>query len=333
MFPVLYKGELMSAVFSPLSKEDIEKIAKAFDLGKVESSKGVSHGSVNTIYHLKTQRGGFYLRLEEIKEGPSLAQEFAFLEFIQKKGFPCPKPIKQKSFFLLPWKETFVTMAKEFPGEIRPLGAYKKEDFRKVGELIASLHELGRGFPNKISDRFDLESLEKLFCSVKSSLEEEFKKILLVLEQEIKVQKDQNQDRAQLPQGVVHGDVFSDNLFFNGNQLTGLIDFDSLATRELIYDLATAMNALCFQDQQFIWDRVQELLQGYEGIRKLQNKEKELMVSVCRLSSLRFTLTRIKDFHLRSAKSSGLIHRDFRDFFDRLEFQRKLSTKEFWNHF
>jgi homoserine kinase type II len=126
-----------------------------------------------------------------------------------------------------------------------------------------------------------------------------------------------------LPKGIIHGDLFADNVKFKGNRLVGVVDFDAACRGKLIYDLATAVNALCFIGDRYKIDRFEALISGYESLRPLSLPEWDSFPNELRFSALRFTVTRIKDFYLRKTDDTQRIYEDFRQFYDRLLILRR----------
>jgi homoserine kinase type II len=128
---------------------------------------------------------------------------------------------------------------------------------------------------------------------------------------------------GKLPKGVIHGDLFADNVLFRGEKLTAVLDFEAACRGKFIFDLATAVNALCFVDSQYSLDRFRFLLHGYESVRTLSLAEWDAFPNELRYSSLRFTITRLHDFFLRPLDNDQRVHKDFREFFDRLRILRR----------
>ena len=122
---------------------------------------------------------------------------------------------------------------------------------------------------------------------------------------------------------MIHGDLFADNVLFRGEKLTAVLDFEAACRGKFIFDLATAVNALCFVDSQYSLDRFRLLLHGYESVRTLSLAEWDAFPNELRYSSLRFTVTRLHDFFLHPLDNNRRVHKDFREFFDRLRILRR----------
>jgi homoserine kinase type II len=129
-----------------------------------------------------------------------------------------------------------------------------------------------------------------------------------------------------LPKGIIHGDLFPDNVKFKGTRLVGVLDFEAACRGKLIYDLATAVNALCFVDGRYRIDRFEALISGYESLRPLSLPEWDSFPNELRFSALRFTVTRIKDFFLRKVDENQRVYKDFKEFYERLLILRREKT-------
>lgn len=323
----------MSAVFSPLQNAALEEVCKAFGVAPLRQAQAVAGGSVNTIYRLMTARGVYYLRLEEVKAREELQNELAFVVHLAQRGFATPAPqalVGKSSEFLLVLNDRLVSLFPQQHGEQCPAAQWNAARFSAVGQALANLHQLSQSYPKSLHDRFGLPPLWNWFENLKSKLPAKDSGFVELLDDEFTIQQKRGRDVAALPQGVVHGDLFADNVFFNGDAFAGVIDFDAAASRELIYDLATAFNALCFRDTGFDGKSAAAFTRGYEMLRPLTDDERRLFLGVWRASSLRFAVTRIKDYELRLAGSSGLEYRDYRDFCRRLAWQRSLNPEDFW---
>lgn len=327
----------MAAVFTPLTKSDMDHIARSYILGDVESFDGVADGSVNTIYYLNTAKGEFFLRLEEIKPEKVLAQEVKFLRFLAEKNLgvaiPLMVPLHGRTDFILNYQGKSLLMFKRVAGRSLLFPEFGPKHLAQIGTWLGKFHVAAQGFSQEIPNRFDLPGLQALFDQARPILLQKedgaLAPFVLGLEEEFAFQKSNFKLWEQLPWGVTHGDVFPDNLMFEGDTLASVLDFDSAATTPIIFDLATAFHALAFKGQTFLIDRCQTFLAAYEAARPLDSAEKSLFNLIMRFSALRFTMTRIKDFYLREAGESGLIDRDFRDFYRRLEFVKRLDGKSF----
>ena len=133
--------------------------------------------------------------------------------------------------------------------------------------------------------------------NVRNRLPNYFRKVTRTLEDEIEYLT--RYLEGKLPKGIIHGDLFADNLLFRGEKLTAVLDFEAACRGKFIFDIATAVNALCFVDGGYSLDRFRYVLHGYESVRTLSLAEWDAFPNELRYSSLRFTVTRLHDFFLK----------------------------------
>jgi homoserine kinase type II len=160
-----------------------------------------------------------------------------------------------------------------------------------------------------------------LYQEVKERLPGHFKQIVHTLDDEITYQQEYQDDR--LPKGLIHGDLFADNLLFRGEKVVGLLDFEAAGHGKFLFDLATAINALCYSEGYFVSERFDALLTGYQSQRPLSLPEWDAFPNELRFSALRFTITRLKDFFLHPMTIHTRVNKDFREFFERLQVLRR----------
>ena len=155
---------------------------------------------------------------------------------------------------------------------------------------------IGKGYKKGIDNRFSFERIADLYLTVRNRLPNYFRKISRTLDDEVDYLT--RYLEGKLPKGVIHGDLFADNLLFRGEKLTAVLDFEAACRGKFIFDIATAVNALCFVDGEYSLDRFRYLLHGYESVRTLSLAEWDAFPNELRYSSLRFTVTRLHDFFL-----------------------------------
>jgi homoserine kinase type II len=180
---------------------------------------------------------------------------------------------------------------------------------------------IGKAYKKGIDNRFSFERIADLYLTVRNRLPNYFRKICRTLDDEVEYLT--RYLEGKLPKGVIHGDIFSDNLLFRGEKLTAMLDFDAACRGKFIFDIATAVNALCFVDGAYSLDRFRYLLSGYESVRTLSLAEWDAFPNELRFSSLRFTVTRLHDFFLAPVDGKHRVDKDFREFFERLRVLRR----------
>ena len=309
-------------VYTNLNKRDCSKIADEFRLGDLVSYSGVRNGSVNTHYLLETRKGRYFIKVEEIKSELEAKQECDLLLFLKRQGFPCIQPIKsKKGRFFHESQGKYLSVSRYVDGHGLTVESLTHHHLEALGHALANLHLVGRSYKKGIDNRFSFPKIAILYRDLRKELPTHVKNIVRVLDDEVTYLE--NYLDNNLPKGIIYGDLFPNNVKFKGNRLVGVIDFEASCRAKLIYDLATAVNALCYLDGRFHIDRFESLIAGYESLRPLSLPEWDSFPNELRFSALRFTVTRIKDFYLRKTKENQKSSEDFKDFMNRLLILRR----------
>ncbi|HTN73580.1 MAG TPA: homoserine kinase [Methylomirabilota bacterium] len=310
------------AIYTTLSKKEIIKVADEFVLGDFTSYSGVKNGSVNTHYVIETKRGRYFAKIDEVKSELEVKQELDLLFHLRKQGFPCLQPLKSKAGrYYLEVDGKYLTVSRYLDGVELPVEGLANAHLGVLGHALANLHLIGRSYKKGIDNRFGFNRIVAIYREARRQLPSHLKNIIRVLDDEFSYLE--NYLDNNLPKGIIHGDLFSDNVKFKGSRLVGVMDFEAACRGKLIYDLATAVNALCFLDDRYKIDRFEALIAGYESLRPLSLPEWDSFPNELRFSALRFTVTRIKDFFLRKADDSQRTYKDFKQFYDRLLILRR----------
>lgn len=310
------------AIYTTLTKKDISGIVEEFALGDLVSFSGVKNGSVNTHYLIETKRGRFFAKIDEVKSEVEVKQELDLLFHLRKQSFPCLQPLKGKTGRLYMAVEgKYLTVSRYVEGNEIAVEALTSVQLNALGHTLANLHLIGRTYKKGIDNRFGYSRITALYRDVRRQLPTHLKHIIRVLDDEFVYLE--NYLDNNLPKGIIHGDLFPDNVKFKGGRLTGVMDFEAACRGKLIYDLATAVNALCYIDEKYKIERFEALIAGYESLRPLSLPEWDSFPNELRFSALRFTVTRIKDFFLRKLDENQRVYKDYKEFYDRLSILRR----------
>jgi homoserine kinase type II len=304
------------AVYTDVTDEEINEFLAGYDLGSLLSYKGIAEGVENSNFLLHTSKGYFILTLYEKRVAAADLPFFLnLMEHLAARGLTCPQPVRSRS------GESLGRLAKR-PAAIvtfldgvwirRPSAAH----CGAVGTALAELHLAGADFGMTRRNGLSVEGWRPLFevaaaraNTVASGLRDTIATELARLE------RDWPRD---LPQGVIHADLFPDNVFFIGARLSGLIDFYFACTDALAYDVAVCLNAWCFEpDLAYNVTKGRALLHGYMRKRPLSAPETAALPMLCRGAALRFLLTRLVDW--LSVPPGALVRPK-----DPLEYYRKL---------
>ena len=310
------------AIYTRLSKKDCSQIAEEFGLGDLVSSTGIRNGSINTHYLLETKKGRFFVKIDEIKSEIETKQEIDLILFLKRHGFPCLQPLRsKKGKYYHETQSKQLSVSKYLDGMDLSAEALTLSQLEILGHTLADLHLIGRGYKKGIDNRFSFPKIAMTYREFRKDLPTHLRNIIRVMDDEVSYLE--NYLDNNLPKGLIHGDFFPDNVKFKGSRLVGIVDFDAACRGKLIYDLATAVNALCFVDGRYRIDRFEALIAGYENLRALSLPEWDSFPNELRFSALRFTVTRIKDFYLHKVDENQRNYKDFKEFFDRLLILRR----------
>jgi homoserine kinase type II len=304
------------AVYTDVSAEDLSRFLSEYDIGELLSYKGIAEGVENSNFLVHTSTGNFILTLYEkrVAEG-DLPFFIGLMGHLAARGITCPQPVKNRQGGALGRVAGRPAAIVTFLDGLwirRPNAGH----CAAVGAALARLHLAGVDFNMKRPNALSVESWRPLFehagprgDSVRPGLCNEIVAELTVLEK--------NWPR-DLPQGVIHADLFPDNVFFLGDKLSGLIDFYFACTDTLAFDVAICLNAWCFEtDHSYNVTKGRALLKAYESVRKMSAAENEALPMLARGASMRFLLTRLVDW---LAVPNGALVRPK----DPLEYHRKL---------
>jgi homoserine kinase type II len=283
------------AVYTDVSAEDLADFLADYDLGELLSYKGIAEGVENSNFLVHTSRGYFILTLYEKRVAPEDLPFFlALMEHLAERGITCPQPVKNETGDMLGFVAGRPAALVTFLDGMwirRPSARH----CAALGEALARLHLAGADFPLRRRNALSADGWRPLYVasaagadSLQPGLREAIEKELTLLE---------GAWPGGLPEGVIHADLFPDNVFFLGDKLSGLIDFYFACTDTLAYDVAICLNAWCFEpDHAYNVTKGRALLHGYASARPLVVEERAALPLLARGAALRFLLTRLVDW-------------------------------------
>jgi len=283
------------AVYTDVTAEDLADFLADYDLGELLSYKGIAEGVENSNFLVHTSGGFFILTLYEKRVAPEDLPFFlALMGHLAARGLTCPQPVKNQTGDML----GFIAGR---PGALvtfldgmwirRPSAAH----CAALGEALAKLHLAGADFPMRRANALSVAGWRPLYVTAAAGADSVQAGLRATIDREL-VHLEAGWPR-DLPQGVIHADLFPDNVFFLGDQLSGLIDFYFACTDTLAYDVAICLNAWCFEpDHSYNVTKGRALLQGYMAVRPLSGAERDALPLLARGAALRFLLTRLADW-------------------------------------
>ena len=283
------------AVYTEVSDDALRAFLARYDIGEVTSFKGIAEGVENSNFLLRTTGGQHILTLYEKRvKAEDLPFFIGLMEHLAERGVTCPQPVRDRAGSALG----------ELAGRPATIVTFldglwiRRPNVRHCGEVgaaLARMHLAGVDFPLKRANALSLEGWPSLFQAAEARADE----VAPHLREESAAELDflQTHWPKNLPAGVIHADLFNDNVFFLGEKLSGLIDFYFACNDALAYDLAICLSAWCFEpDNAFNVSKGRAMISAYERLRPLGEAEIEALPLLARGAALRFMLTRLVDW-------------------------------------
>ena len=306
------------AVHTILNREDIKEILKLYSIGNLKEFRGITEGIENTNYFLKTTKDNYILTIYEsrvkIKDLPFY---FDLMNYIKSKGINCPQSISNNNDKRLETiKKKKLAIFTFIKGKC--LDIWDKNDCYSVGKELGKLHSVSNEFKMVKKNDFGLRKWISIFNSVDGDVINLFPEINLKISDELNFLK--KNWKNTLPKGIIHADLFPDNVLFRQRKISGIIDFYFSCVDSFIYDLCITINAWCFKKKKFEYEYFTSLIRGYESERKITSKEKLYFNTYLRGAAMRFLLTRLLDYN---KKEKNFKKKDPIDFINILNFHIK----------
>jgi homoserine kinase type II len=312
------------AVYTDVSVEDLEAFLADYDLGKLLSYKGIAEGVENSNFLLHTDAGYFILTLYEKRVAAADLPFFlGLMEHLAARGITCPQPVKTKS------GDTLGDVCGRPAAIVTFLdGMWMRRADAKhcaaVGEALAKLHLAGKDFKLRRANALSVAGWRPLFESCADRVDNVQHAMAETIRHELDA-LETSWPRG-LPEGVIHADLFPDNVFFLGERLSGLIDFYFACNDMLAYDVAICLNAWCFEaDYSYNVTKGRALLQAYAKTRPMTDAELAAMPLLARGAALRFLLTRLVDW-LNVPPGALVRPKAPQEYFRKLRFHQKAQS-------
>jgi homoserine kinase type II len=311
------------AVYTEIPDDEFDEFVAGYDLGAVLSCKGIAEGVENSNFLVVTERGQFILTLYEKRVAAGDLPFFiALMEHLAGKGITCPIPVRDRhgeALKRLAGRPAAMVTFLSGMSVRRPRPAH----CAALGSALAQLHLAGGDFAMRRANALSVAGWRPLFeqCDGRAD------SVVPGLGGEIALELDYLEKHwpSGLPQGVIHADLFPDNVFFLAEKVSGLIDFYYACNDMLAYDAAICLNAWCFEaDGSLNVTKARSLLAGYQAIRPLAPAEIEGLPLLARGSALRFLLTRLYDW-LTTPAGALVVKKDPLEYYRKLRFHRGVA--------
>ena len=311
------------AIYTKVDAHEAKSILKNFSLGELKKIQGIKKGIENTNYLLITTTGKFILTLFEKRVKTKELPFFMNLMLsLNDRKILCPKPIKNKNKkILFQVKNRQAAICSFVRGKEKT--NHTLSECQSIGKNIAKLHMVGKKIKLHRANNLSIKSWIALNQSIKTKANKKIPNIYSFINTLLLDLK--KKWPSQLPTGIIHGDLFPDNIFFNKTKFAGFIDFYFSCSDFLIYDIAICINAMCFDKKiKFNKLKANALLKGYSSQRKISKKEFTALPQLLLGASIRFFLTRLHD-SINRQKGAIVKVKNPKEFLKRIQFY--INTK------
>ena len=317
------------AVYTKLNHNKIEEILSNYSLGKLNQFKGIEEGIENSNYFLSVGKKKFILTVYEKRVKSEDLPFFSnLMSSLNKSNFKCPAPIinnQNETITDFEGKKLMIVSFLEGKAKqnLSPLNC------KSVGIEVANMHKITSNFKFKRDNDLSVKSWRTLFNSVKDKCSKIHKDLPKLIEENLgDVEKNWP---VNLPRGIIHADLFHDNIFFIKDKFSGIIDFYFSCEDFLAFEIAICFNALCFdglkENLSFNVTKAKHFIDGYTSIRKLSDEEKNNIKVLSQGAALRFLLTRVFDA-INKVEGAIVKIKDPVEYLKRLEFHKNSKNYE-----
>ena len=317
------------AVYTELKREDIEIVLREYSIGKLEKFDPIEEGVENTNYRILVDKKKYILTIYEKRVDKKDLPFFCNLttELFNRK-FKCPLPIKnKKNEMISDYKDKKLTILSFIEGEQKLI--LSETESYKVGLETSKFHMITNEIKLYRKNALSIDSFEKIYNEIKNINKNKDDLRLKFIKDNLN--EIVNNWPKNLPDGIIHGDIFIDNIIFKNDNINGIIDYTFACNDFFAYDIAICLNALCFDqngdDYIFNYLNAKSFLKGYNKVRLITKNEKENIKVLCKGAALRFLLTRLFD-SINNYENAFVKVKDPNEYIKKLEFFNKVENFE-----
>jgi homoserine kinase type II len=303
------------AVYTTLPPEAFTQVAEAYGLGAVRAVTPIPQGSINTNVRLETDQGRFFLRHTTVRSPDDLRFEAALLQHLSAACFPAPVLLSPPG--PAPYLEMHggrVSVFRWLAGEEFTRPSLTPEVLERLGAELGKLHTLTLSFRGTRENPYGPEVVRGWLTGLHARPEPEL--VAVAAELEGCLQRAEAEHQGLEPRGVIHADLFLDNVKWLGDRVGAFFDFEMACVDAYALDVAITLNAWCF-DGAYQPELCRALLRGYQDTRPLADVEKQSLFGHALYGAVRFTTSRIRDYHLSPLGADKLAPKDYRTYLAR----------------
>ena len=317
------------AVYTELKREDIEIVLREYSIGKLEKFDPIEEGVENTNYRILVDKKKYILTIYEKRVDKKDLPFFCNLTTeLFKRKFKCPLPIKnKKNEMISDYKDKKLTILSFIEGEQKLI--LSETESYKVGLETSKFHMITNEIKLYRKNALSIDSFEKIYNEIKNTNKNKDDLRLKFIKDNLN--EIVNNWPKNLPDGIIHGDIFIDNIIFKNENINGIIDYTFACNDFFAYDIAICLNALCFDqngdDYIFNYLNAKSFLKGYNKVRLITKNEKKNIKVLCKGAALRFLLTRLFD-SINNYENAFVKVKDPNEYIKKLEFFNKIENFE-----
>ncbi len=308
------------AVYTDVGDDELDSFLKPYGLGELLAAKGIAEGVENSNYLIETESGRFILTLYEKRVSPADLPFFiTLMRHLAAQGVACPQPVPTADGEVLRRLAGRPAALFTFLEGLSPRQV-KDWHCSALGASLAELHHATASFPQQRPNDLSLPGWRKLISDCGSGADKVSQNLCQELEESYRSLA--QAWPSKLPSGVIHADLFPDNVFFRAERLSGVIDFYFACNDFYVYDLAVCLNAWCFDGaHSYVPERGRLMIEAYNAKRPLSESELEALPVLATGAALRFLLTRLFDW-LNHPPDAMVRPKDPREYLTKLRFHR-----------
>ena len=315
------------AVYTKLEKEEIDNFFSKYNLGKIYDYHGIKEGIENTNYLIKSEKGKFILTLYEKRvDASDLPFFMGLMRNLHDSKFKCPEPIiNRNGNYISEIKNKKAAVVSFVEGsakkKLSPNNCYE------IGVETARMHKITQNIKGKRPNTLSLNSWSNIYSKIETECSNIDKTLSYTIKNSL-AEINKNWPK-NLPSGIIHADLFQDNIFFKNDKFSGFIDFYFACYDFYGFEIAICINALCFDDYKenlsFNATKAKKFIDGYSSIKNLDEKEKINLKVLSQGAAMRFLLTRVFDY-INLRKGAIVTIKDPMEYLKRLEFHNNVKN-------
>lgn len=314
------------ALYVTFTQDELTAICRAYGLGALVDATGIPQGSINTNYRLEAERGRFFLRHTQVRSADVLRFEAELLAHLERFHFPSPSVLRTSSGeFFLSIKDGLASVFSYVAGEELGRQRLTETHLESLGAELGKMHRATSSFGLQRENPYSPRVVEGWLSDLKRRPEAELVEIAGELQQALT----HSQAFGELlPRGVIHADLFMDNVKWLGDRVSAFFDFEMACFDTYALDVAITLNAWCFEGE-YTAPLCRAFIQGYLSQRPLSPIERSGLFGCALFGAVRYTASRIRDFHLSPLPPEKLTKKDFRTYLRRCRALRAMGPDGF----